>query len=463
MPKAILTLDEINLLLKSEEAKNINLYGNLYSVLSQLKPSKAVSIDNLIELDDKGKNALTYNKNNLFDTIIKEWYTVNKSEEDPKKTIRCGLCNTPNKYVFFIRNRINSNTLNVGSSCIRKFPGLEGYEEIQKQKRELIKNQNKINRRNSFLTKFPNAVEFNREALNYFGNLPILLSYDLYVSLEEVTTKLQQIYSSYINDGTNTRKEDVFNTFQNTIDLYNDIKIESDKFIAANIDKKFCCRRKQIDWLINNNKKDLLYEIAHDNGKYTKTTIGQMTDPEFIKENYGFLISKNKSNIMTVTKYNSNLFYLEYNKKGYNPPLKFTIKAQDFMQNIGSRCFFKNLYVYDEDELLNIAQIDISINNMISIINYTLDMMEPTGHVFLIDDTTNKIYLYRKRDKAIRQFSMEVFLSRYCNYLLRDDAVIKSFLQNLITTKISNWQTIKVQEQHGIFEKINILYKKQYS
>ena len=44
MAKAILTLDEINLLRHSEEPKNTHLYGNLYEILEKLENSKAVTM-----------------------------------------------------------------------------------------------------------------------------------------------------------------------------------------------------------------------------------------------------------------------------------------------------------------------------------------------------------------------------------------------------------------------------------
>ena len=135
--KAILSRDEISLLLHSEEAKNNELYGNLFSVLTKLDVLKAVRLEQLFELDEKAKAALTYNKKSLIDNVKQEWYTESVSAEDPNKSIRCGLCNTPNRYLFYIRNRLNNNRLNVGSSCMTKFPGtyfmrrLQGRPEIR--------------------------------------------------------------------------------------------------------------------------------------------------------------------------------------------------------------------------------------------------------------------------------------------------------------------------------------------
>lgn len=61
MAKAILTLDEINLLRYSEEPKNIKLYGNLYETLNNLRNTKAATLGMIPDLDEAGVAALTYN------------------------------------------------------------------------------------------------------------------------------------------------------------------------------------------------------------------------------------------------------------------------------------------------------------------------------------------------------------------------------------------------------------------
>ena len=53
--KSIISRDEISLLLNSEEPKDTKLYGNLYSVLSNLQNLKAVSLDQLSDIDNKAK------------------------------------------------------------------------------------------------------------------------------------------------------------------------------------------------------------------------------------------------------------------------------------------------------------------------------------------------------------------------------------------------------------------------
>ena len=195
--KSILSRDEISLLLYSEETKNTKIYGNLYEVLVQIKDLKAISLDELnkYNLNDVGRAALSYNKNTLMDNVKGEWYVEADSAEDVNKKVRCGLCNTPNKYLFYIRNRINNARLNVGSFCMTKFPGIEGYTEYKYHLEQKIKNQKIAFRRTEFHNKIPNVNSILDSASFYFDNLPILLSADIYFPLKETVKNLRLIYS----------------------------------------------------------------------------------------------------------------------------------------------------------------------------------------------------------------------------------------------------------------------------
>ena len=117
-----ITLDEINLILSSEEAKNTQTYGNLFQVLLNSNLKKGVKIEYIKGLDKKAYNTLVYNKDILKKNVESEWNAERVIKTDNDKKIKCSLCNTPNKYIFFIKNKINGKVLNVGSSCIKKFP-----------------------------------------------------------------------------------------------------------------------------------------------------------------------------------------------------------------------------------------------------------------------------------------------------------------------------------------------------
>lgn len=466
--KSILSLDEINLLRYSEEPKNTQLYGNLLEAINTMEHCKAVELEELIALNDIARAALTYNKQSLIDSVKKEWYTEAVSEVDPKQKIRCGLCNTPNKYLFYIRNRFNNNRLNVGSFCMTKFPGIEGYMEHKQQLNQIQKNHKTIARRTEFHTAFPNVLEIIKSASEYFSTLPILLPEYIYYSLEEVVGRLSSIYNQYVTYGKKPF-ESIFGSlhlFQLAINQYNKLKPQADEFVKNNINNSLICRRKEIDWLMDNNKYRLMREISLNGGEYTISTASHIYSHDFVRDNFNKFSSKNTYLQLKIkfphNKEDNNL-EVYYSKTGYNPPVALKITFIDFMSKIGGECVFNEQFKCSDKNLLKISNIINSGVNLESIIAYTANMMNHLNYIFLQDDQTGYLYLLRKADKAIAKMDAHIFMKAYSKQLLENDDTISKYLLNIVSSiKDTSWVGKELQEKHDIYDKITRLYKEQY-
>lgn len=461
--KAILSRDEISLLLHSEEAKNNELYGNLFSVLTKLDVLKAVRLEQLFELDEKAKAALTYNKKSLIDNVKQEWYTESVSAEDPNKSIRCGLCNTPNRYLFYIRNRLNNNRLNVGSSCMTKFPGIEGYSEYKYQLSQIQKNQKTVLRRTEFHNKFPNVEHILDSSEYYFDNLPVLLPEELYYTLKDVIKRFRLIYMSYVEKGKTPFQstKNSFELFYMAINQYNKLKIKADEFVKMNLNNPLICKREEIDWLEDNNKEHLIRKISQDGGLYTQTTITHIYYRDFIKKNYDLFNARNQSSQLIIKELKTNEFTIYFTKVGYMPYLQYKAEYKDFMLKIGCHCFFDKYYVYNSQDIIKISKIEHTIRNIESIIGYTANIMNDLRYIFLIDYETNLLYLYRKADGAIKEIPLRNFLDGYGQRILNSDEFIKNYLRKLVLS-IQKWITCDTQGKQGIYDKIRRLFKEQY-
>lgn len=461
MSKAILTLDDINLLINSEEPKNTELYGNLYEVLSEIRHIKAISLEQMPKLDKLARAAITINKRTLVETVTKEWYAERVSKEDPAKKIKCGLCNTPNKYLYYIRNRKNNKLLNVGSSCITKFPGLDGYIEQKKQLEQIQKGQKIVSRRNEFYNECPNCDKIISFAEEYFSKLPILLPLNLYTKLQVTITRMRLIYTKYVFEGKKPYKSEL-----NSIELFklaekqiNELIVQSDKFIEENIHEPLICKRREIDWMIENNKQALLEQIAEDKGKYSEVTLRGICSPKFIDENMKTFIDKKQSELFKIKRIEGNQIVLTFNKLGYQPAVVFKMSISNFMSQIGASCLFDKNYYFGNEEILKVADIYLSWNNIESIMNYISNMMSRFNSVFLFDNTTDTMFLFRKGDRSVRVFSPHKFLKIYSQYIIKSDSEISKFLFNLIKgSNSTKWMSVKEQEKQGIDEKINRLY-----
>lgn len=458
--KSILSRDEISLLLNSEEPKNIKLYGNLYSVLCDLQNLKAVTLEQLSEIDNRAKAALTYNKKTLIDTIIKEWYAERVSEEDPTQKVRCGLCNTPNKYLYYIRNRKNNTLLNVGSHCITKFPGIEGYIVQKKQLSQIHKGHQIVNRRNEFYDNFPDCETFISDADKYFNTLPVLLPYELYIKLHDTITRMRLIYTKYINEGKKpfNSEMDSFELFRLAVEQYNKLKLQADVFVLHNQNSYLICKRREINWLLDNNKNNLLKQIAENGGKYQLYTLQNMYCTDFVKDNLHIFVERNRSSLLKIEKINDNNFIFSFSKLGYQPSIIFSANSSDFMKNIGANCIIEEKFSYKSTDILSICKIANNKSNLLSVLGYIDNMLYTLNYAFLFNEDNNSLYLYRKGDRAVRQFQIDAFMQHYSKYILLSDNEVKNYLLQIIG-KNKKWITYEVQEKQGINDKIGILYK----
>lgn len=464
MTKSDLSRADISLLINSEETKNIQLYGNLYNILLQIKDLKAITIQELesYNLNQDGMFALTHNRHTLIDNATKEWKATTNIIDNPKRTAACQLCNAPKlRYECHIRNIKNNMELLVGSECVNNFK-IDGYLEQKKQLLQIHKGHKIAQRRKQFYNHFPDYDGIISDAEEYFSTLPILLPYELYTKLQDIIGRMRMIANKYIDEGKKPyhSQYDSFQLFQLMIDNYVKLKYSSDIFVSENINKTLICKRPEINWLISQNKIRLLQQISENNGIYTMDTLKHMHSINFVRNSLKSILDKNNSDLMKFEKLGENNILFSFNKFGYQSPILFGILLKDFMKYIGANCIISKDFSYDSKEILSISTIINSKTNLLSILEYIDNMINSLNCVFLVDDATKSLYLYRKGDRSIKKFSYYAFIKHYSKYILLPDEEIKMFLFSVVKgNNKTKWITAEMQSKQGIDDKIGLLYK----
>lgn len=461
--KSILSRDEISLLKYSEEIKNTDLYGNLYDTLLHITELEAVTLNELVEygLNDTGVTMLTHNKGKLIDDITHEWYVESKSAEDPDKKIRCGLCNTPNRYLFYIRNRLNNVQLNVGSSCMKKFSEIEGYTNHKYELGKIQRNQRERARWLRFYEKFPEAENIIDSANFYFDNLPILLPYKIYFRLEELVRLLHIIHIQYIKYGQAPKgfQKDPFELFDETVNEYNKLKIKADDFIKNNINKPFICKRTEIDWMIKHKNEQLLKKISLNSGIYSVDTLGEISSNDFVSKNFSLFTKRISSQFIILIRPEDDDNYIHFAVKQGNEYL-YNVSIKRFMRQIGAKCFFDPDFMIEEQELFKISKIAVSNKTLDYVIESLKDDLDKMRYALLVDDYAENVYLYHKFRKEIKGFTYAQLLQLFDLNKIRKHKGNKDFIDFLITYK--KWTTLEEQGRMGLDEKIQNLYYQQY-
>ena len=101
-------------------------------IIKQFPEIKRI-IEETVKISDEFVSNLPEDKKNFFDNVlnkvlkeaISEWKgdpeKIEDTGPDRSKRKRCSLENNPNRYIFYINNKLNGTSLNVGSECINHF------------------------------------------------------------------------------------------------------------------------------------------------------------------------------------------------------------------------------------------------------------------------------------------------------------------------------------------------------
>jgi len=447
--KKIITLDELNLFRCSEELKNTKIYSNLYDILCRIEAKRVIPVEEIYGLSDTALSILISKKREIKERIVNEWEASGYGY-DPNQKAKCDFCHRKNnKYFFHIKNVINNTVLTVGSTCIGKFLKVKRYNE-QKSLMEQDKNQRSFMMNNAELLGYSQIIHQYFDAEKYFLSLPILPPYDIYSGLKENILNMKSICLNY--KGTSVEFDAEWEKYQN-------LKSQADTFIKNNINNPFICKKEEVDWIIANDKIELLEEISKNNGVYTTSTLGLICSEEFTKSNISKIAQRNKSHSIKFGECNPVSIVALFDMNGYYNQISFQIPLKTLMKTIGCNCILNDDYEYGTNDILPISTIMNTQINIKTIIQYIASILIDTDYAFLYDNTRDEIIVYRKKDNAIKYINAYNFLQAYSKIILRSNEKVKINMQRIINSiKSYQWITVAKQKEQGIYNNIDSLY-----
>lgn len=390
MPKLLIRRDEMILLKNSEEGKNFDLYGNLYT---SLQTYDVLSNDDFLKnqtLDDKARAVILNNKDILFSEIKKEWSAIGCNDDATKET-RCQLCRTKNKLVFYIHNKLNDNELNVGSDCIRKFSGIENVANLRRDYNEKQRFQTEAKRKIEFDgIDLPN-INYIKISEDWFKNFKILLPYKLFTDIKTIIYNLNLLKTTYIKKGgsiTNVKQQ--YFEFKNLLEKY---KEEAEKIYQLNKNNILTCKKELADWL-KSNHCDIWETVMKNDGLLNCETLKYCYYPDFIKIHLKQFNAQISDNDISITGINGALIRFSIKNQDYKYPLFFGIKCNIFMQNIGCYCLTNPNYYFGKKDLIDI-NVEQSDNNFDAMCYRIMSPLERAGLRIERSKYTNEKYYVR--------------------------------------------------------------------
>ncbi|MDD3666914.1 MAG: hypothetical protein PHQ65_16730 [Bacteroidales bacterium] len=428
--KLLITQQEMVLIKNSDETKNVDIYGNLFDCLTDYKKLSAQDLEKDITFDDRARAVLMSvdNKKVMMDKIISEWY-ASREFETTDREIFCQLCNTRNKYIFYIRNKITEIELNVGSECVRKFPDITGIKQQNKKLSQLIKENEKQKRTIEFDSFLKDDIGFLKESEQNFSNYPVMLTKKLHRDIEETIRQMNTLRTSYIGSGGNIQdiiakyirlKEDIVQLFS--------LAENRRKQVSSSI---LACDRDTSDWLKKNNPT-VWNDVLENDGLFNKSTLMRMYYPKYIEKQLQILRKRISDSDITLQKLSGDSLSFLIRNKRYHSGVTFLVKIKWFMKEIGCYCLTEQNYSYGKKDLKEVA-IEPSKHNFDAISNSIYAVMTKQGYDIREEKSGDIYWVQKEHKKKASMWSSEERVTQGVLYKrLRDGDLTTVYSQFLL-------------------------------
>lgn len=470
--KLLITQQEMVLIKNSNEVKNHSIYGNLYDCLESYTKLSKRELEKNIAFDKKATITLLNvdNKKIMMTNIIKEWYSVKDCNiAEPK--IKCQLCGTPNKFIFYIRNRITDVELHIGRDCVKNFADIIGIKQEINKSSQIEKEYKRQMRKTEFESLEGEDFEFLENAETKFKNFNVLLPYKLNNQIKDTLYQLNLIKSSYIKSG---------GKIQEIIKKYNILKNQFDKFYAeAEIhydkvkNKLLVCDKVTSDWLLSNDV-DVWETVAKNNGLFDVDTLKSVYLNSFVVQRLEELRKHlNDADIKIIQVYGKSILF-SINNSRFNYSITFMITIKKFMETIGCYCLTDKNYYFDKNDLQDIS-IENTNRNFEALYNSVFSLLNSFGYDFVTEEKTAQSYwkklnysvarnrwsrhthhiagMYKKSDKSLFLSVLSPFLLKEEDFLKKNFEYVKSKMENgrvWITQREKDESEQAIKEARGL-------------
>ena len=396
--RLLLNMKETILIKESEIPKDIEVYGNLFNILQ--------NYDNLSEHDlitnnsfDKKAIATLANeqvRKVLIELVKDEWHAIECNETSGEK-IPCQLCHTPNKKIYYIRNRHNNNELHVGSDCIRQFPGIENLKIVHRDFKEREKIKKQEIRRVEFAELESDDPEFIARSRKNFYDINIVLPYSLHNCLDQILYDLSFLRTNYIQHGGNMDEiSNKYITLKDEFKVYWSQAIEHYQRYHKN---KLACNKQMSDWL-NDKHQDIWIKVSQNNGLFDENTLKYAYNSNYVSKHIPIFKRCLCDTSIKIIDVNNNSLRFSISDENYHYPVHFTMSNKSFMELIGCKCLISKQYEFNRNDLTDIL-IEETSSNFEALHNRMMGIMKKVNMDIIRGDFSG-IYYFKKLSSIIK-------------------------------------------------------------
>ncbi|MBC1797436.1 hypothetical protein HCA55_11920 [Listeria booriae] len=242
------TKKQSNKLLYSEHLKNKDFQW-LYDLLEKDKhlTTARIPANKLTMLSEMQDTLLNKSMDEWIQHKSPNGQHIEDRGEDEGKWMHCSLCNKKNRYIYYIKNTVNSVTLNVGSDCITEFGSLAAG--AQSGKRMLQNNARRARNLQKLLTVIPGARKRISDWSKFVSDLAIIPPFTVTKEYEELGNAAELLYEKILN---NNKNDDYIKNLQLLFNSADSIQTDILEYINKNKNRKFILTKEQAYWIRTN-------------------------------------------------------------------------------------------------------------------------------------------------------------------------------------------------------------------
>lgn len=447
--RALVTKEEKRLVLKSDIIKK---YLELESILT--KDDKVIydkDIQYLKTTNKKLYDVIIHGFKEIKDTASEEWYQAGYKGN---YITNCELCGHPSlTHVYKIVDKINGNLLLVGSDCIYKFKNMDkkisGIDIKQHLRLLATNNTKKVEKIINFNNKYPQGEEIIKSWRNVYNEFDLVIPKELDDNFLKLFRDSTKFYKDYTNGKIEEKELERFKFF--IIDYNYRIK-KYLEFRKDNISKLLSCNKNIKQWLMDNEKNNIIERITLSNGSITKDIVKYIYCVEFINRFKDIIKLQFSNHNISLMAINSNNITFNYKYKTYNYiNLQLTLKefAEKYLVLFCSR-----KPQLEKDYIVNNIKIENTYFDINEYINICISILKKSDFTFKFDDDLYRrqdIEIINKSQKKYAVINIIEFINQNVAILFKDELESKGILMNSIS-KIRKWDDVVNKEKYKVTE-----------
>lgn len=387
--RLLITQQEMVLIKNSDEATNVDLYGNLFDCIQDYKKLSKSNLDNNMAFCQKAKTVLTNpdNRKVMMGKIKSEWYSY-KNCDIVDTLVNCQLCGRPNRYVYYIHNKITNVDLHIGSDCVRNFTDITGIKQQKKRLSQLKKEQEQQKRKIDFEVLEGDDSCFIEDAENKFNNFPILLPYKIFNDLKDRISQIALLKSAYIKNGGDL--DETFSSYCNLKNIIRELFISAEHYHNSVSGNPLICDKNTAEWLLKNNKN--IWEMVSKNGGiFCADTLKKVRDERYVSQKIMLILRHMRDKDLQLLQVSRLYIHFSIKNERYVYPVTFTVPISYFMEHIGCYALTDKKYTFNKESLSHVA-IENTSNNFHALYNSVFDTLKQNGYDFIIEEKTAQAY-----------------------------------------------------------------------